>query len=253
MDEIIEQPPNQLEEKPKKFVEFIGKFGIPAAILVGMSFIAVSIYVSFGIPNAKIAGQTAATGTSPKEDIKLAAVTADDDAFLGNADAPVTMIEFSDFQCPFCRKLWKEVLPQLKKDYIDTGKVKFVYRDFPLSSIHEMAQPSAEAAECADEQGKFWEMHDKLFAEQEKKGQGTIAYTIDDLKKWAGQIGLNTAQFNDCLDTGKYKSEVEKDLADGAASGVQGTPASFINGQLVGGVQPYDNFKKIIEEILAKK
>lgn len=237
-------------EKPNRFGNFVEKYGTPLAILIGMSFVAGSIYLSFGAPNAKIAGQTAANNYSPeetKEETKIVPPTADDDAFLGSADAPVTIIEFSDFQCPFCRKLWRDVLPQLKKDYIDTGKVKFVYRDYPLTGLHEMAQGSAEAAECADDQGKFWDMHDKMFAEQEKKGAGTIAYTIIDLKKWAGQIGLNQSQFNDCLDTEKYKSEVEKDLADGTASGVRGTPAIFINGKLISGAQPFEVFKRATE------
>lgn len=176
-------------------------------------------------------------------------VSADDDAILGNKNAPVTIIEFSDFQCPFCRKFWKEALQQIKKEYIDTGKVKFVYRDFPLP-FHPGAIPAAQAAECAKEQGKFWQMHDAIFEEQEKQGSGTIQFGAADLKTWAAKIGLSAAKFNQCLDSGKYQQEVEKDIADGSAVGVNGTPATFVNGVLVSGAQPFSVFKSAIEQAL---
>lgn len=179
-------------------------------------------------------------------------VSADDDAVLGDPNAPVTLIEFSDFQCPFCRKFYKETLPQIKKDYILTGKAKLIYRDFPLVQIHPGATPAAEGAECAKEQGKFWEMHDAIFDEQEKLGSGTVQFTADDVKKWAAKIGLNTSKFNQCLDSEKYKQEVEKDIADGSAAGVSGTPAVFVNGWLVVGAQPFAAFKVVIDEELKK-
>ena len=178
-------------------------------------------------------------------------VSADDNPFLGNPNAKVTVIEFSDFQCPFCRKFYTDTLPQIKKDYIDTSKIKFVYRDFPLS-FHPGAVPAAEGAECARDQDKFWEMHDAIFDEQGKLGSGTVQFTADDVKKWAANIGLNTSKFNQCLDSGKYKQEVEKDLADGSAAGVNGTPATFINGRLVSGAQPFTAFKVVIDEELKK-
>ncbi|OGN09451.1 MAG: hypothetical protein A3C61_01250 [Candidatus Yanofskybacteria bacterium RIFCSPHIGHO2_02_FULL_39_10] len=181
-------------------------------------------------------------------DIK-ADVSIDDDPSLGNKNAKVTIIEFSDYQCPFCRTFWKESFGQLKKEYIDTGKVRLIYRDYPLS-FHPMAMPTAQATECADEQGKYWEMHDKVFAEQEKLGQGTVQFTVQNLKQWASEIGLNAANFNQCLDSGKYKTEVDKDFNDGSAAGVTGTPSFFINGRLTVGAQPYSVFKSIIEEEL---
>lgn len=179
------------------------------------------------------------------------AVSADDDAFLGKNNAPVVMIEFSDFQCPFCRKFWEETLPQIKKEYIVTGKVKLVYRDFPLD-FHPGSQPAAQAAECAEEQGKYWEMHDKIFSAQAKQGSGTIQFGADDLKKWAAEIKLNATSFNSCLDSAKYKDEVAKDTADGAAAGVSGTPTFFINGQKIVGAQPFSAFKQAIDQQLAK-
>lgn len=179
------------------------------------------------------------------------AVSADDDAVLGKKTAPVAIIEFSDFQCPFCRRFWEDVLPQIKKEYIDTGKAFLVYRDFPLD-FHPGARPAAEATECAKEQGKYWEMHDKIFSAQGKQGTGTIEFGVVDLKQWAKEIKLNTTQFNSCLDSGKYKEEVAKDMADGTAAGVSGTPTTFINGQKVVGAQPFSAFKAVIDQELVK-
>ncbi|MBI4020020.1 MAG: DsbA family protein, partial [Candidatus Aenigmarchaeota archaeon] len=179
------------------------------------------------------------------------AVSADDDPFLGPADAKVTVIEFSDFQCPFCRRFWSQTLPEIKANYIDTGKIKFVYRDFPLDSIHPGARPAAVAAGCAEEQGKFWEYHDKIFEEENRQGQGTVQFTNDDLKRWAGEIGLNAEQFNSCLDSNKYNDEVSKDFQDGAAAGVSGTPTVFVNGRAIVGAQPFAAFQQAIEQALA--
>lgn len=182
-------------------------------------------------------------------------VSVDNDPVLGDQKAPLTLIEFSDFQCPYCRKFWKETFFQIKKEYIDTGKVKFVYRDFPLS-FHPAAQPSAAAGECAFEQGKFWEMHDKIFEEQEKLGQGTVQFTSDDLKSWAKQAGLESAKFDGCLDSGEYGDEVNKDSLDGQAAGVSGTPTFFIgksseDGEIDGtklvGAQPFSALKAAID------
>lgn len=175
----------------------------------------------------------------------------DDDAMLGDKNAPVTIIEFSDFQCPFCRKFWEGTLPQIKKEYVDTGKARFVYRDFPLD-FHPGAEPAAEAAECAEEQDKFWEFHDRVFAEQAKQGQGTIQFGVDDLKKWAKGINLNTTKFDQCLDSGKYKDEVAKDVAEGTAAGVSGTPTIFVNGQKIVGAQSFAAFKAVIDQALKK-
>ena len=197
------------------------------------------------------AGQQDAQPTPGAQPAQRVDVSVDDDAVRGSSSAPVTIIEFSDYQCPFCRVFWKDTLPQLEDKYIKTGKVKFIYRDFPLS-FHAGALPAALATECAKEQGKFWEMHDKIFEEQDKQGQGTIQFTSDDLKKWAKDIGLDIAKFSPCLDTQKHKSEVDKDLADGSAAGVSGTPGFFVNGQELSGAQPFAAFAAVIEAELAK-
>jgi protein-disulfide isomerase len=124
------------------------------------------------------------------------------------------------------------------------GKVKLVFRHFPLTSIHPNAQKAAEASECANDQGKFWEMHDKMFADQNNLG-------VDNLKTMAKSLGLSTSKFNDCLDSGKYTQKVTASENEGAQYGVQGTPATFVNGTLVSGALPYDSFKQVIDSALA--
>lgn len=170
---------------------------------------------------------------------------------LGDKNAKVTIVEFSDFQCLFCRKYWKETFPQLKKEYIDTGKAVLYYRHYPLS-FHPQAQISAEASECANEQGKFYQFHDKIFEEQVKQGEGTIEYTADDIKKWATEIGIDMKKFTPCFEESKYKDNVAQDFNDGSAAGVNGTPGFFINGTSLVGAQPFESFKAIIDEELKK-
>jgi protein-disulfide isomerase len=179
-------------------------------------------------------------------------VGVDDDPVLGDAAAKVTIIEFGDYQCPSCRMFWREVEPRLKKDYVDTGKVKLVFRDFPIVEIHPDAPIAAMAAQCAVDQGKYWQMHDKIFREQDKGEDTVVRFKTADLKKWAKDIGLDTTAFNACLDSMRYKDEVAKDKADGDSVGVQGTPMFFINGRGIGGAQPYPVFRKVIDEELKK-
>jgi len=205
-------------------------------------------------------GQAAQQPTQLPSQPSQVEASADDDAFLGDENAPVEIIEFSDYQCPFCRKFWTETLPLIKSEYIDTGKVKFVYRDFPLTSIHPAAQPEAEAAECVREKGgdeAYFKMHDKIFQEgnildggDPIKGpvQGTAQFGTTELKKWAKDIGYDISS---CLDSGKFKSEVQKDLADATSAGGQGTPYFIINGKPLSGAQPFSAFKQIIDAELA--
>ena len=176
----------------------------------------------------------------------------DDDPVLGDAKATVTIIEFGDYQCPSCRMFWREVEPRLKREYIDTGKVKLVFRDFPIVENHPEAIVASVAAQCAADQGKYWQYHDKLFREQDNRGQDVIRFKVADLKKWGADLRLDVAAFNQCLDSGRYKDEVAKDYADGEGIGIRGTPTFFINGRFIGGAQPYPVFKKVIDEELAK-
>ncbi|MDD4110773.1 MAG: thioredoxin domain-containing protein [Clostridia bacterium] len=168
----------------------------------------------------------------------------DDDAFLGNTNAPVTIIEFSDYECPYCQRFHTQTFPSIKKEYIDKGLVKFVYRDFPLS-IHQFAQGAAEAAECAGEQDKYYEMQDKLFSSGVDGG-------IESYKQYAKEIGLNQTKFDSCVDNRDMKEEVLNDFKDGQAQGVTGTPAFLINGEKVIGAQPFEVFKEVIDRKLAE-
>src|SRR3989338_8129348 len=167
----------------------------------------------------------------------------DDDVVLGDENAPVTIVEWSDFQCPYCARFYSQTMAQIKEQYVKTGKVKFVYRDFPLTSIHPNAQKAAEAAGCAQEQGKFWEMHDTLF----EKG---VAGGVASFKQYAKELSLDSAKFDACLDSGKRASEVQKDLQDGVEAGITGTPGFAINGQVLAGALPFENFKQIIDSLL---
>jgi len=154
--------------------------------------------------------------------------------------------EFSDFQCPFCQKFWSTSYKQIKKNYIDTNKITFIYRHFPLD-FHQNAQKAAEAGECAQAQGKFWQYHDLAFTFSKSDGVGL---NNTDLKKYAADLGLDTQKFNSCLDNGETTEIVESDLADGQAVGVTGTPTFFINGERLVGALPYADFEKAIEKAL---
>ncbi|MEK7595628.1 MAG: DsbA family protein [Patescibacteria group bacterium] len=175
--------------------------------------------------------------------------TIDDDPILGNKDAKVTIIEFSDFQCPFCKRLFDAAVVNIKKDYIDTGKARLVFRDFPLS-FHPNAEISAIAGECADEQGKFWNFHDMLFTKQDDWSPLPKDDAKSKFGEYAQSLGMNVGSFNNCVSSEKYKDEVQKDSNDGSASGVSGTPTLFINGKTIVGAQPYETIKAAIEEAL---
>lgn len=186
--------------------------------------------------------------------------SADDDPVLGDKNAPVEIIEFSDYQCPFCRKFWTETLPLIKAEYIDTGKVKFVYRDFPLDSIHPGATPAAIAAECVRDQyggdEAYFKYHDKIFEEQnildsgspQGPVQGTAQFSSSDLKKWAKDLGYD---IDSCLDSQKFLNEVRGDLSDAQSAGGRGTPYFVINGKPLSGAQPFSAFKQVIDAELA--
>jgi protein-disulfide isomerase len=162
---------------------------------------------------------------------------------LGSVSAPVTIIEFSDFQCSFCKRFWAETLPQLKEAYINTGKARFIYRHFAILGKH--SEQAALAAECAAEQGKFWEYHDQLF-----KNQGGLAFTETKLKQYARDIGLNDGVFGTCLGTAKYREKVERETAAGANLGGRGTPFFIVNQRPLVGAQPFSVFQKMIDEEL---
>ncbi len=172
-------------------------------------------------------------------------VSIDDDAIKGDKNAPVTLVEFSDFECPYCSRFYRDTLPDILSEYVDKGIVRFVYRDFPLN-FHEHARAASIASECVkDQKGDkiFFKYHDKLYENQP-------SINTENLKTWAAEMGVDTAEFNNCLDTEKFADEVDKDFEDGKAYGVTGTPAFFINGRLISGAQPFSVFKNAIDSAL---
>ena len=172
-------------------------------------------------------------------------VSVDDDPMIGDKNAPVTIVEFSDYECPFCGRFFLQTYPQIKKEYIDTGKVKLVFRDFPLG-FHQNAQIAAEAAECVRKFGgdtAYFKMHDKIFANQESLSEAN-------LKLWASEI--TGADISACLASGEKTAEVNKDLQEGQSYGVGGTPSFFVDGIMIEGAQPFSAFKQVIDAQLAK-
>jgi protein-disulfide isomerase len=162
--------------------------------------------------------------------------------FRGSEKAPVTIVKFEDYQCPFCKQV-QPTFNELLSRY--NGKVRLVHKDLPLESLHPQARQAAEAARCAYEQGKFWEYHDKLYANSPKASS-------DDMKSYAKDVGLNVDSFDRCFASGKYKAVVQRDLNEGAQLGLTGTPTFFINGRELSGNQPFEAFEAIIDEELAR-
>ncbi|MAG07632.1 hypothetical protein CMI46_02350 [Candidatus Pacearchaeota archaeon] len=171
-----------------------------------------------------------------------------DDPVLGDADAEITVFEFSDFECPFCVRAFTGAVTSLKNsDYFKNGEVNLVFKQFPLNSIHPNAQKAAEASLCADDQDKFWEYHDLLFANQK-------ALDITSLKSYASQLGLDTSKFNNCLDNDEAADRVTKDLADAQAAGGRGTPYFVLKNKagettVISGAQPWANFEAALKSL----
>lgn len=256
-----------------------GKDSAPSreAMLIAGAILLASLIISGGIFSARTGvekttggggavalekpGNVAAPEPSDDAPSGSVKVSIDDDPVLGDKNAPITLIEFSDYECPFCKRSFDQLLPELKKKYIDTGKVKLVFRDFPLS-FHANAQKEAEAAECARAQGNdatYFKFHDQIFVQTTSNGTGLA---LTELPIIAKSLGLDVTVFQACLDSGKFKDEVAKDMADGSAVGVSGTPSWIIGtsgkdgqieGQLVVGAQPFSVFQAIIDEKLNSK
>ena len=178
----------------------------------------------------------------------------DDDPVKGDRKARLVLVEFSDFQCPFCARFVRETLPEIERDYIKTGKLKYVFRDFPITSTHKDAFKAALAAGCALDQGKYWEMHDRLFENQ-------AAFTVYNLTQSAEAIGLNKVVFQQCLNKNEYATEVQSDFADGTRAGVNQTPFFFLGLTepnstkvkvlaVIRGAKPYAVFKAAIDSVL---
>lgn len=236
------------------------------AILIVFAFLLGSLWTkSQYLSKGGTLGVQTNTGTTPApqaaapaEDTTPKEVSLDNDPVLGDEDAPVTMIEFSDYECPFCKRHFTDTYPQLKEEYIDTGKVKLVFRDLPLSFHDPMATKEAMAAECVREQSDdetYFKFHDLMFTNTTSNGNGL---TDDKLWQYAGEVGVNADQVKECVTSEKYKEEVAKDIADGAKVGASATPTFFIGksdgdkimGTPLVGAYPYQNFKDLIDKQL---
>jgi protein-disulfide isomerase len=174
--------------------------------------------------------------------------------FLGSTDARVTLVEYSDFQCPFCARHSRQTLPTIVKEYVDAGKVKYVFRDFPIASLHPRARKSHEAAHCAGEQGKYWDMHHRLFGDI--RGQ-----EAQQLKAHAQALGLDVQKFEQCVSSERHVARIQTAVEEGQRAGVRGTPTFFVGvsedgrtvkaTRMVRGAQPYERFKKALDAVLS--
>jgi protein-disulfide isomerase len=168
---------------------------------------------------------------------------------LGQADAPVTLVDYSDYRCPHCGDFTNKTLPRLIDEYVRTGKVRLVHKDMAI--LGEQSVLAAMAAQCANDQGRFWEYFFFLF-DRVHSADRPLDLTRDRLKEFAAQLGLDTQQFGQCLDQNKYAQKVETERAEGQQRGVQGTPTFFLNGQMIVGNVPYEELKQAIDQELEK-
>jgi protein-disulfide isomerase len=282
-DQIKSEKPTRINPDEQKSSKYF-KTGIPKSsfLRTGNAFLIIAliifafalgmltnkvIYLEKSLNDSKSALAANPSGNNqipqaiPTEDLSPKQVSIDDDPVLGDNDAKVTLIDFSDYECPFCKRYFDQTYSQIKKEYIDTGKIKYVFRDLPLSFHDPLATLEAVAANCARAQGddtNYYEYHDEIFKRTKSNGNGL---TKDDLTTIASDLGLDTVSFTTCVNDEKNKEEVQKDLADATKVGASGTPTFFIgksnsNGIITGtklvGAQPFDAFKKIIDQELSK-
>lgn len=246
---------------PRAAHSTVQNMSIPVSILCAGVVIALAIVYSNGGPKNPSTGTTPPPPAAAPQGIQVADVKSlytEKDPILGNPNAPVTIVEFADFQCPYCGKLFKETSPKIIENYVKTGKVKFVYKHFAF--LGEESTWAAEASECAGDQGKFWDYHDFLFSHiwdnyyaLGKPGENAGVFSKVNLKKYAKTVGLEMTAFDSCLDSGKYTDKVTKDTETGRANGITGTPSLFVNTKLLVGAQPYEQFSALIEAALKSK
>ncbi len=240
---IIEPMPVEPVAKPAQTFTF--KATHFYAVLVVLAFAAGILlgYAAWGRTPAAALVPDPAAGVAPTSAPQYVRYKIPTDGFpsLGPANAPITLVEFGDFQCPYCRQWEQQTYQPLLAAY--PGKIRFVFRDFPLTSIHPNAMPAAEAAQCANEQGKFWPYHDKLF--------GSETLSDDVYKQYAQDLGLDVTRFNDCVSSHKYAQTIQTDSDFAVNLGINSTPTFFINGLAVVGAQPIDAFTSVIDKELA--
>jgi protein-disulfide isomerase len=216
-----------------------GVRGTPTFFINGRPLVGAQPYeIIAQFVDAALAGETAAAAEPPPAPTPAHIAPADDVMTLGDDDAAVTIVEFSDYQCPFCASHYRETWPLLKAEFVDTGRVRYVFKDNPLTNIHPQAPKAHEAARCAGDQGAYWEMHDLLFDKQAEWGGSSDHVGV--LKRYASELGLAADAFAACLDDDRWAGAVIADTAEGASLGVRGTPTFFIDGYSLVGAQPYE-------------
>jgi protein-disulfide isomerase len=190
-------------------------------------------------PEGIVLSQTNSITANAVSDPTRYDVSADDDPSMGSLNAPVTIVEFSDYECPYCARFWSDTLPLIKSEYVDKGLVRFVFRDMP-ADYHLNSRKAAEASECADDQGMFWQYHDLLYENYASLSEKKFVQYADDLR-------LDIEQFSSCVNSGKYSQEVQDDLFSAIELGLRGTPSFFVNGLKVEGAWPFEDFKAVID------
>lgn len=240
----------------KSIFNFVNSNFMGISILASTIILSGTLIFIFG-SGASVRPQTAALAPTPSTPSapdpsggavgeRSTAPVVGDAPTLGDPNALVTIVEFSDFECPFCSRFFDQTLARIKSEYVDTGEARFVYKDFPLVSIHPQAQKAAEASRCVREQlgdDGYWAMHDTLFENQQLLG-------VASFKQWARELGANGVQFDSCLDSSKYADAVDVDTNEGIALGVNGTPTLFINDVRVVGAVPFEQIASVIEREL---
>ena len=242
-------PGRQEDQKYAQSVEpfpYVLPLSIIAAALIigGASMFAGSNNTD--VSGKKLTAQAADNAISGPQDFKLLETS---DLALGSPDALVTIVEFADFQCPFCGRFHQTTGKDIIAQYVKTGKARLIYRDFAF--LGEESNWASQAARCAGDQGKYWQYHDYLYEHQ--KGENNGAFAKNNLKSFALELGLNAGDFNTCLDSGKHKQDVDNDTEMGRKFGVTGTPTSFVNGKLIQGAVPFATFDLAIKAALEGK
>lgn len=224
-------------------------YTIPGAIILAGVMIAGAVMYGGGAktgaptPTGNPAlNQPAAAGVALSDDVKKFLADRPGDYVFGNPDAPVTITEFGDFECPFCAQFHSTTRQQIIDKYVKTGQVKFLWRHFPLTAIHKQAEPASVAAECAGEQGKFWQYHDLVFETKKFDNASLVTH--------AGTLNLNIDDFKSCIDSGKYLEKVRSETNLGLQAGISGTPSFFVNGELIVGAIPFSSFEPLILKAL---
>ncbi len=259
------EPPVHHEHKPPHSTGQESGFAnsplsVPVSILVAGVVIALAVVYSGGSRQGMQQAGTLPQGNNDGGQIQVAPgdLVSGNDAMLGSPDAKVTIVEFSDFQCPFCGRFFMETEPKIIDAYVKTGKVKFYYKHFPF--LGNESKWAAQASECAKDQGKFWEFHDYIFNyiwtnyyAKGQNGENVGVFSKNNLKKYANTVGLNASEFAGCLDSGKHEAKIAADEALGRKSGAKGTPTTFVNGKMIVGAQPFEVFDAAIKEALGEK